>query len=229
MTLRLMVGIATAGHNKTGFTRSLVAMQGRLTHTRLLPEVERQEVHFEWAESSSIGRNRHQLVRRAQAVEATHLLFLDEDVGFRPELAETLLRRRQWCVGASYPRRAGPPFDQAGTTLGGRRIWVDEHTTGIEPVKVLPQGCTLIEMSIFERVPPPWFVLAYLPGTPEREETYSTEDSFFFQRVWDETGLRPFVDHEASRLITHIGDYAYSWRDVVRDPAPGSYPDIGAA
>ena len=122
-----------------------------------------------WLESRglSLTTNRTKLVHEALKSDATHFFFLDDDV--------------------IAPDDVIPSFLAANLPI----------VCGLYMVDVSGLGCALIQRSIFERVPEPWFVW---------EPEGVSEDFFFFNKVFQTIGVKPVADMECRCL--HIGVFA---------------------
>jgi hypothetical protein len=59
-------------------------------------------------------------------------------------------------------------------------------------------------MKVFNLVSEPWFDIGLVAGTNE----YMGEDWFFFQRC-EQYGIEPYIDHELSQEIGHVGNFEY--------------------
>jgi hypothetical protein len=161
-------------------------------------------------EGSGISAAREWLVKEALKKEATHILFIDQDMGFANKALHILAQRRLPIIGCNYPKTV----KDAGFTapLLDRKTLhkVTTDKTGVEEVFYTGFGFCLIEADVFRNLPHPWFLIGYNRAT----EKYSTEDYAFacclernkFQLKWH-------VDNDASKLVWHVGSYNYSWED----------------
>lgn len=153
------------------------------------------------------------------AKEATHLLFIDDDMGFTPELIFDMLLFNQPVVGAMYPKRTLPlEFAGSGPKDAPNR-------GGFLKVDGIGMGVTLIRRDAIDTL---------LSKTPELSDTkiegikniFGTEIARLiraFQPVWTERGKmsEDFSFCERWRAvggevwaachhpIKHIGNYAY--------------------
>ncbi len=139
---------------------------------------------------------RNQCVAAAQMIKATHLLFLDSDMTFPLDVMKRLLQRDKDIIGATYSRRAAP-FNPTGMPLAGAAI-----ENGLRRMKVVPTGCLMIKMHVFDKLPKPWF-----SDRVEGEQILG-EDFHFCERaaaagfeIWEDTAL--------SREVGHIGQKTY--------------------
>lgn len=147
----------------------------------------------------SLTTNRTGLVLEALKSDAEYFFFLDDDVVGPNELLMTLLghtlpiacglymtKKRKQERGLSAWMKRGNGYTPIAPEQAGRLVQVD--VTGL--------GCALIHRSIFERVPQPWFVWEF-GGI--------SEDFFFFEKVFKETGIKPIIDMEMK--CQHIGTF----------------------
>jgi len=155
-----------------------------------------------WLESRglSLTTNRTKLVHEALKSDATHFFFLDDDVIAPDDVIPSFLAANLPIVcglymakkakgerGLSAWMKRGGGYAAIGPQQDGRYVSVD--VSGL--------GCTLIQRSIFERVPEPWFIW---------EPEGVSEDFFFFEKVADTLNIKPVADMECRCL--HIGVFA---------------------
>lgn len=189
----------------TGFVRIAFAVSlYQLTCSFLATKVceGNQSFNFMAVEGSGVGANREKLVDIAS--EATHILFVDEDMGFEPEALYLLMRHQLSIVGCNYKVKIENGNFMA-MDLDGKRVTLNETKTGVEQVYYTGFGFCLIEKDIFSKIEKPWFLPAYKNGE------YTTEDSGFAARA-SEAGIRWYVDHDASKLVYHVGSKNYTWK-----------------
>lgn len=211
--IRLVIGIPTAGRVPMAFAYSLATL---LSYTavhkvRTVPEAN-IDITLQIVESSNWIENREQLVEHALGTDRTHIMWLDDDMSFEPQILETLLGRRQQCVVSNYlikteDWRENPHFVAVG--LDDQRVPVTEHATGIQPIAYSGFGCSVMEVDIFRKVQFPRF----LPKANMESRKYTTEDNPFFEKV-REVGVPVYLDHDASRMVTHIGQAAWNWKGI---------------
>ncbi len=140
---------------------------------------------------------------------ATHLLFLDSDMVFPPEVIMRLASHDKDIVGALYSRRT-QPFTNLGCALD---TTVSRATSADELIEMkwLATGCLLIKMSVFEEIerrlaPEDGPVWGYR-WIPEVKE-YERED-IRFCRLAREAGFSIWGDIPLSGHIGHIGQAVY--------------------
>lgn len=149
----------------------------------------------------AVDANRNALVRAALTIPgATHLLFLDDDIWPPLEGAQQLLAYREPIVSGVYldkqRRSMLADFVQEGDALRIRRVELPGPNQHVR-VDMTGLGFCLIDLAVFRRLDPPWFV--YRPELGE--------DAYFFRRVQQELGIRPLAtgavacQHEQPGLI----------------------------
>lgn len=114
-----------------------------------------------------VSRNR--LVAKALEQGATHVLFLDADMTFPANLAQSLLAANADICGALYFKRT-PPFQPVPSHFGAGAdpqmlspLRLPEKP-GVVKCDVLGMGATLIRREVFEALEKPWFYYeAYRP------------------------------------------------------------------
>jgi len=159
-------------------------------------------------EGSIIHVNREILVNRALDWQATHVLFVDDDMTFSPRVLTLMLDRKQPVVACNSTMRV-LPIKFAAARIDGSRIAVSDASTGVEEADYAGFGVSLIETRVFQRTPKPWFLPTYLP----EQQAYASEDVAFYRRG-RAAGFPVLIDHDASKLIGHCGEHTYTWRQA---------------
>src|SRR5574343_1200080 len=110
--VRVMVAVPSAGKVPLQFAVSLAAMTARFAAERVptMPE-ETISMVIRTIESSNWITNREKLAKMSVEEDATHLMFLDDDMSFDPRVMEVLLGRRQDVVLTNYLIKTEPPQD----------------------------------------------------------------------------------------------------------------------
>jgi len=141
---------------------------------------------------------RHRLVDIARRDGYSHILFIDDDMRFPADCADRLLARNKPIVAANYVCRVFPVVPLSAKN--GERVY-SNGKSGLESVDHAPAGMMMIETSVFDRLPMPWFNTQFLPETPSE---YMGEDVFFC-RLAREHGYDVWIDHDLSHEIGHVG------------------------
>ncbi len=152
--------------------------------------------------SSLVHANRQYLAERALAMEATHLLFLDDDMAFPSDTLVRLLQANKPVVAASYVKRELPlvplAYDLNGDTIDS----TGKH--GRQEVAAVATGCMLIDLAVLDSLPKPWFDTVYVPETGK----FRGEDIYFCESV-RRAGFSVWVDHDLSCAVRHSGTCDY--------------------
>ena len=150
---------------------------------------------------SLISRQRQELAALALRSEATHILWLDSDMIFPPNVAEILLSHQLDIVACNYSTRSTPLKGVAYTKIGEWESWLrhdeSQHLCEVEGVGM---GCMLTRSNVFSRIPKPWFVVLWT----EEFGDFIGED-FYFCKSLQQAGIKIFIDTVLSRQIKHIG------------------------
>jgi hypothetical protein len=139
----------------------------------------------------------------------THLLFWDDDMGVEQDALNHALGRHQPVVIANYRKKA-PPWQFVSKILDAGGAWHEVKTkkdsTGLEEVSFGGFGFALFAMEVLKAIPKPRF----LPRYNEEHGRYTTEDVPFFAAV-REAGFKVWCDHDLSKKVFHVGDFAFGW------------------
>lgn len=199
--MRLGILIPSAGTVKAQFALNLA----QLTTVFMMVMPDDTECKLYMEIGSVIAANRDSLVDRALADDCTHLLFIDDDMGFDFKAVWKLLERDLPIVLCNY-RMKNPPYPFLCKSLDMTELQTTWDTTGIEEINYGGFGLCLIKAEVFDKVHRPRFLPIYdIPS-----QGYSTEDYPFF-KLCREAGYPIFVDHDASRMVTHHGSFVYSY------------------
>lgn len=202
MTPSVFIGIPT-GRNGwlPEFTMSLIDVLGHQMGEALGCASE-PVVKWGYYRSSALPQNRHNLVRMAQKADASHILFLDDDMTFPPNTLERLLAANKPIVSTNCTTRTVPVITTA--IKDDKRI-MSEGRSGLEEVDQVGMAVMLINLKVFDRIPLPWFKFDW---DEEYPETYCSEDIYFCRKA-NQAGFRVWIDHDLSLGIGHLGEMEY--------------------
>jgi hypothetical protein len=207
--IKILVATPTTGMVRSRYVGSMVRLfsyfpnmpiEGRNTEDRRLD--------FSIIESSTIYQAREDFARDVLRNDYTHLLFVDDDMGFRENVLKMLIERDLPIVSCNYRMKVAPcPF--TARSLDGK-YWVETHenSTGLEQVLMNGFGFSLIKRETLEKLSRPMFLPYYTP----QNEKYSTEDTPFFLQL-KRLGVDVFIDHDASKLVYHVGTWSFGIDD----------------
>lgn len=207
--LNVAVCTPSIGYMRTRYTASLTRM---LVYYQKNPvfglEKEERNISYHIIEGSMVGQARETFVADILKGNETHLLFIDEDMGFREDCLNILLSRQMPFVSCNYRMKVPPcPFTCRKPDDSG---WIEttKFSDSLEETLFNGFGFSLIERRVLEATTSPRFSNEWIPNL----NAYSTEDRSFCLKA-REAGFPPMVDHKASKRIYHIGTYNYSWED----------------
>lgn len=205
--------VPSSGLVKARFATSLANLVGTFVGTPWQGYI-KKGIKIIMMEGSMIADNREKLGHAMLAVpEATHALFLDDDMVFPGDLLFQLLQHDLPIVGCNYPFRTAHRGFTAGTLYGDPMV-TSAKSTGLEPAAWVGFGAVLIHRRVFEIIDPPWFSPRWNPD----HGGYGTEDVAFCAKA-QAAGFSIYVDHDASKTVAHLGSYEYRWDDPIIQPA----------
>lgn len=135
-----------------------------------------------------VARNRNLLVKTAQEKHMDYIMFIDNDMLFPASGIQRLLDSDKDIVAANYNAR-GIPDKPVISTLKMVDYRIEENKNKVMPVDIPAQlfkcwalgtGFMLIKMSVFDKLPQPYFV-----EYEDEEGEHHTEDVEFCTRAHD--------------------------------------------
>lgn len=204
---RVAVCIPAQDTVATGFAYDLARMMA-FTAASWMPDlIGSLQLYF--AAGTLVAPQRHELVGRAIAGEATHILWLDSDMRFPKDTLIRLMHHGKPIVAANYCSRRMPPVPVAlsfisETTSERKHLYTTDESTGLVPVEGVGMGVMLTAVDVFRRIGTPYFHIDWSPT----DEMYQGEDIFFCKRA-RKFGLEVLVDQDLSGEISHVG--AWHW------------------
>ena len=151
-----------------------------------------------FARGQSPARNRNMIIEQMFAYDCTHILFLDDDVTFNPDLLNRLLAHDVDMVTGLYLMRNYPHspiiFDHADELGRCITCW-SKQSEGLVEIVAAGLGACLIKREVFEKMEKPWIRLG------ELESDQWCDDLGFFKRA-REAGFKLFCD--MSVCVGHI-------------------------
>lgn len=209
MEFKVAILTPTTGTCYMAYAQSLARMVMYFAQARIYDDCEQQQLFPPLSiEGSGISANREDLVHQILTKsDATHILFIDEDMGFAPDTLHMLASRRVPYVACNYRMRV-PGGDFTALALDTKsRVQTTEEKNGLEEAYYSGFGFALIAREVFEAVPRPRFLIGYNMDNNH----YSTEDMPFCKAA-REKGYKVLIDHAASKKIWHVGHFNYNWK-----------------
>lgn len=207
--------IPSSGQVRARFAVSLAGLVGYFSTHGVAPGITEQSMKIHLMESSVVNDNREKLVQKALAnPDCTHMFFLDDDIAFPPDLLHQLYLWQVPIIGCNY-RFRNPSGNFTAARTDGQPLQTTAATEGLEEALYMGFGAALIERAVFERLAEPWFTTEWSTSL----QGFTTEDVPFFLRA-RAAGYRIFIDHTASKTLSHVGLWPYRWDDTpVEKPA----------
>jgi GT2 family glycosyltransferase len=151
------------------------------------------------AHGQSPARNRNLMIKEALKNDCTHVLFIDDDTVFPPDMLIKLLAHDKDVITGLYLMRNFPHqpiiFDRSDDLGRCSHRYLYEGDTGLVPIVNCGLGCCLIKIEVFKTMPEPWITLG------EAEPDHWCDDISFFNRV-RKHGFKLFCD--LTVLVGHM-------------------------
>lgn len=148
---------------------------------------------FTVSQGTLLPNQRTELVKRSIEGHAAHILFLDSDMRFPPDLIDRLKAHDKDIAGVNYRHRQADKWT-AGVSSKGK--------TGLKETDAIGFGAILIKTKVFMNLPEPWFATPY-------DGVEFVSDDVYFCHVAHENGYKIYIDHDLSQEIKHIGTKEY--------------------
>lgn len=161
-------------------------------------------VGYDLGEFSILPFNRQKLCQRALEGGWTHILMVDSDMEFQPNILEKLLRHRQAIVAANCMARREPYYLTAKAE-DGSDIDTTTESTGIEKAWRVGTGVILIHLDVFRAIPLPWWAFEWIP----ERYCFRGEDYGFCEKA-KAAGFDLYIDHDVSKLVKHRGTLGFT-------------------
>jgi hypothetical protein len=194
---KIAIGIPAFGDMKANFVTdlvSLVAYSGAELQRECPTDI--QLIH---SASSILPAGRTDIVKSAIRAGCEGIFWLDADMRFPPDALVRLLSHRKQIVGANYTTRREPYRPTAWAK--GKRIHTTDDDHGLTAVVHVGFGCLWTHIDTFKAIGEPYFMFGFEKNTKQ----YVGEDVYFCHQA-ALRGYQPFIDHDLSRDVGHIGD-----------------------
>lgn len=159
--------------------------------------------------SAILQKSRQNLVNRASANDASHVLFLDSDMTFPPDTAERLLAHDRDIVGVAAPKRR-PDLTSSAMKVWGERLTFGPDE-GLIDVDWLGFGGVLIRAEVFQALDKPWFPTRFERTDPQHGDVWISEDYGFCEKA-RAAGYAIQVDTGLSYRFGHLGQHRFTLR-----------------
>jgi len=153
-----------------------------------------------------VHENANQLVELAKSKGASHLLLIEHDIVFEPDTLGRLLAHDKDVVAAPYSGRKLPReplvYQQNNPGEEPYMMSYDMFPTKLFKAYGVPTGCTLIKMSVFDKLTKPYFFFEY----DEQGKMLMSQDIYFSRKI-NKANMECFVDPTIQ--VVHVGDFDY--------------------
>jgi hypothetical protein len=230
--LNIFIAMPAGNFVPAKFMYDLAKMVGFTTMTLVNDHI--ADLSINMVEGTYVHMARQDLLVQAVKVGATHVMWLDTDHQFPPNLLVRLLAHNKDMVGINYPTRKQPVRFVAFEHVKGhpddeesRVLMTGPDSVGLEKVDALGFGAVLMKTPPLDDLPNPlehgpWFDIVW-----EQElDRWKGEDVFFCE-LWRNAGYEIHVDHELSKACKHVGlweyttDHAFAWQEEFSEEAEG--------
>jgi len=202
IALKVLVAIPALDTCATDFAMSLAALMSRKAYEKRLGKTRDVDLALACCKGSLIMHSRNKLMQQALDCGASHILFLDSDMTFPPDVLDRLIAHRVGIVGADYVNRVAP-HALNGTQDMATRV-APLTSRGLLPMLTLPFGCILIDLKTLVGMSRPWF--KYLEG--EGDHDTQSEDTFYCNSA-RRLGHTIWCDAALTREVGHIGQEVF--------------------
>lgn len=193
---KVLVAVPCDENVRAWFALDLALMIGYTTYIR--PEM---TVRVSFLKGTYLPRARATLVKHAESIDATHILWLDSDMRFPKETLIRLLRHNKPIVGCNYPTRTAPILPTASHGLHDYQF---AQRDDVYEVRHAGMGVMLTAMEVFREIGKPYFVLGY----DRVNDDYAGEDTYFCERA-RQKGFAVWIDGPLSEELQHLGSFEF--------------------
>lgn len=214
---KIFIATPSARDWKVGFGTSMIHLTAHLM-SKVLPQYDKEGkltkepeldgIYIACQPASLLSVSREMLLQRALEGNFTHILWIDDDTQFSEKAVDLMLSRDKDYVALNFCRRTFP-LSFTAHELGTMSPIDSSKRTGIEEVHQVGLGMALIRLECLKNIPMPRFQVQWNHATG----TYIGEDHYFCQLL-KMAGVNLYVDHDASVLARHIGDFGYTFPQV---------------
>lgn len=205
MKIKLAICTPTAGFVRIEWAESLSRLQTALQKEK---KINITDSKLFYIAGSVIPYNRQWCVDAAIKWGATHVLFIDDDMSFNPDVVKRLLRNADLPVIACNATKRVYPISFMSLDFEGKEVKTTNETVGLQEVMMTGNACILIQTDVFKKLEKPWFAFPYYP----KQDMWETED-YYFNRKCTEAGIPIVIDHDASKGLIHIGSHHFIYDD----------------
>lgn len=194
--MKLLIAIPSNRDWKSQFGMSLTRL---VIHLLSIKKIEVEIIPM--SGQSCLSGGRQSLLDAAVNNNFTHILFIDDDMGFSVDAFDFLISRDKDFVAANcVTKKSAQPV-----TLGKNKETIySAGKAGVERIVYTGLAFALIKTEAIKNIPRPHFEVRWY----EELKGYLTED-YNFCYLLAKHGKELYIDHDAARHVVHIGDHGY--------------------
>ena len=212
------IGTPIVGDPKMIYVKSMMELILWFCQNRIFLDDPNQGIRMlQPRDSCVLSANREKMTNDFLKTDCTHLLWVDGDMGFEPQVLSILARRKVPYVGCNYSMKNKQRREFTAGSLDGKRVYTGKDSTGVIPVNFTGFGFALIERELIEKVEKPRYPIGYSLEVDD----YTTEDYPFCEKA-RQAGYTILIDHDASKLVWHVGNYTYRYDEVPDSDIPSA-------
>ena len=209
MDLRIAVVVPSGPTWVADFATSLISMIGYFTNTPV-KGYRTESIRVLNIKGSVLPTSRLNGLKAAKAIDASHLLFVDSDHTFPPDMLHQLLHWHKDVVAVNCVTKSLPATTTARTfnpkNTQGDIIYSDPEKKGLlDRVWRVGTGVMLLSKKAYMQIPHDSFAMTYKPDA----DTYQGEDWTMCEAL-DNAGVPIYVDHGLSRQVGHVGNFNFN-------------------
>lgn len=203
--VRLLIGIPSQENWEPEFGLSLAMMIHHLTCAGVV-------FHIQNERGSILPQLRQNLVDMAVQNDVSHLLFMDCDQTFPPELPLEWLSVKRPVIAANIATKGTPCYPTAKKMVGGvpQPFYSDVAAERFSQVGRIGTGIMMLDRATLQALPRP----AFLPGWHDKLGVYVGEDWMMVSHL-DELGIPVVVDNHLSLKVGHVGKRKFTWEQII--------------
>lgn len=206
--LNVAVVVPSMGTWHAEFAMSLIGLVGYFQNVQV-PGAQTQALRVINKRGSILPNLRLAGLKDAIALNATHLLWIDSDHQFPPNLLNRLLACERDVVAANCAIKTIPSMPTARAfdpkDSKGQPVYTDWNSKGLERVWRIGTGIMLMSRRAFMQIPHNAFSMLYM----EETDSYRGEDWGVCEAL-EKAGCQIFIEHEISNECSHIGNFHYT-------------------
>jgi hypothetical protein len=148
---------------------------------------------------------RQEMLDECLAGGYSHMLMLDDDMVFPPDLAHRLDFHGKRCIGVNSLRKNPDYLHYTAKGLDGQ--WVESKgKTGVQEVAEVGLAMFLLDLDAVRKTKKPHFEVRW----NDAKQVYAGEDMYFCRKL-RAAGEKIYIDHGLSNQCGHVGSLVYTF------------------